>query len=162
MVEIHMKRGVVAMIDDCDEELVAQHSWHARQGVRPYVQSSIKTGSGWQNVLLHRFILRPPLALFVDHVDGNPLNNTRSNLRLATPAQNASHRTRPNRGRYIGVYKSASGKWAAAINPSGKTIYLGVFDDEVMAAAAYNDAATQVFGKFAGRNELGARKNEQL
>lgn len=154
MVEILMKHGLVALVDDADAESVLRHSWHTNKGVRPYVRSTIKTAEGWRNVLLHRFLLQPGDGVLVDHIDGNPLNNTRSNLRLATPAQNAAHRTRASRGQFIGTYRTASGKWAACISPNGKTKYLGSFHDEESAAAAYNVAAAQFFGAFAGCNQI--------
>ena len=65
---------------------------------------------GRKRKLLHRIIMqrvlgrRFPSSIFVDHIDRNPLNNTRENLRLATARQNAANRTRRTRdtGKYTG------------------------------------------------------------
>lgn len=154
MVQISLKHGLFTLVDDSDFPEVQLHSWHARKGPRPYVQASVKTADGFKNVLLHRFLLSPPDGMLVDHIDGNPLNNTRANLRLATPAQNAAHRTRPNRGRFIGAYAVPSGKWVAVISPAGKSIYLGTYTTEEAAAAAYNKAARHHFGAYAGQNPV--------
>ncbi|KKB35144.1 HNH endonuclease [Aquibacillus sp. 3ASR75-11] len=42
--------------------------------------------------LLHRFLTNAPKNKFVDHIDGNPLNNQDDNLRLVTNAENQQNR----------------------------------------------------------------------
>jgi hypothetical protein len=57
-------------------------------------------GGRQSNILMHRLIMGAPDRLTVDHIDGDGLNNTRSNLRLATDSQNGGN---------MRVVKSSSG-----------------------------------------------------
>lgn len=152
MVEIPLKRGLITYVDDADAEAVMRHKWHSRKGAWPYVQSTIKTKDGWKNTLLHRFLLQPEPAVVVDHIDGNPLNNTRANLRPATVKQNSTNR-RVSMGRYLGVTKIDRG-FLAMVYPDGLSISLGVFDTAELAAEAYNQAALAAFAEFSTRNDV--------
>lgn len=69
----------------------------------------------------------------VDHIDGDRLNNTRSNLRLVTAAENTQnrHQRRPHRGAYI----QRSGRWQACVQANGKKVSLGTYDTPEEAAA---------------------------
>lgn len=68
----------------------------------------------------------------VDHIDGNPLNNQRGNLRLATDQTNIENRTRLNRNNksgYRGVcWSGTMGKWRATVMHYRKQIPAGYFD----------------------------------
>jgi hypothetical protein len=79
---------------------------------------------------LHREIMGLTLGdgLEVDHRNGNPLDNRRSNLRIVSRAGNAQnvHSIRPRSG-YRGVCLH-NGRWQATQQLSGKTHYLGRFD----------------------------------
>ena len=104
---------------------------------------------------MHRAILNAPKGLLVDHIDGNGLNNRKSNLRLCTFAQNA-HNSRPRRNsssRYKGVcWHKLKKKWTVSIYKGGKRTYLGYYDDEIEAALAYDRKAEELFGEFAYLN----------
>ncbi len=71
----------------------------------------------------------------VDHVDRNPLNNRRYNLRLCTRQQNMYNtgKRKSNKSGYIGVHFSL-GKWHAQARLNGNKTYLGRFDDIIEAA----------------------------
>src|ERR1043165_3940616 len=86
----------------------------------------------------------------VDHIDGNGLNNRRSNLRLATYAQSSMNRGRniKNSSGYKGV-DLKDGKWRAEIQVSRKKVYLGRFSTPEEAYAAYCEAAKKYHGEFA-------------
>ena len=92
----------------------------------------------------------------VDHINHNGLDNRRANLRIATASQNnANSRRGMNRGRskYKGVWwDEKAGKWRAGIKCQGKCIHLGMFDDEIEAAKAYDRAAGLYHGEFAVLN----------
>jgi hypothetical protein len=152
--EITLQNGLRACVDVSDMGLVLPYKWHARTETRPYVQANMKIDGRWKIRLLHRHLLNAPAGMVVDHIDGNPLNNTRSNLRLSTTAQNSAHRTRPNTGQFIGVSKTDGGKWKALICTNGQDISLGTNDIEEIAAEAYNQAALVLYGKFAGFNQV--------
>lgn len=90
----------------------------------------------------------------VDHIDGNGLNNARSNLRIVSHSQNLANRPgwRQAASRFKGVTKSCGGRWAARIFPHGKNIWIGVYDTEEDAARAYDVAAVIHFGECAKLN----------
>lgn len=108
------------------------------------------------NIQIHRTILgrvlgRPLLSSeLVDHRDGNGLNNTRENLRLATHAQNVWNSAVQKRNKLGTKGVSQVGrKFVAQIGIKGKPRYLGVFSTVEEAQAAYMDAARLHYGEFA-------------
>lgn len=94
-------------------------------------------------------------GIIYDHIDGNYLNNIPSNLRPCTQAQNCMNK-RKTSGRssmYKGpTWSKAHSRWRTKIQKDGKSIHLGLFDDEILAAIAYDDAAIRLFGEFARLN----------
>ncbi len=104
---------------------------------------------------MHRLIANAPAHLLVDHIDHDGLNNRKANLRLCSIAQN-NQNSRPNRNaasKYKGVsWAQSCRKWFARIRPNRKTIYLGLFTDEIEAALAYDRKAKELFGEFAYLN----------
>ena len=104
---------------------------------------------------MHRLILNAPQNKLVDHVDGNGLNNRKTNLRLCNYTQNAWNR-RPAAGghsKYKGVtWNNNSKGWYVRICKDYKSIYLGCFDNEIEAALAYDHKAEELFGEFAYLN----------
>ena len=104
---------------------------------------------------MHRFILGFPTA-HVDHVNGDGLDNRRSNLRLCTHAQNVCGvRQVTNKTGLVGVsLAKTTGKFLAYIHKDRKSRYLGTFPTAQLAAQAYNAAALQLFGEFARLNRV--------
>lgn len=85
----------------------------------------------------------------IDHRDGNGLNNSFDNLRLATQAQNcANSRLREGKSLPKGVRKNGN-KFTARIRVNRKLITLGTFADPGDAASAYLSAAKNFYGEFA-------------
>jgi hypothetical protein len=102
---------------------------------------------------MHRVIANAPAELNVDHKDGDGLNNTRANLRIATQKQNSANR-RANRGtQYKGIYRNKL-RFRAEINTADSRHYLGNFKNAEDAARAYDAKAKELFGEFARTNFL--------
>ncbi len=90
-----------------------------------------------------------PGEMDIDHIDGNPSNNTFSNLRIATESQNCTNRKKrsDNKSGYKGVYAMGK-KWAAQITANKKMMYLGVYDTPELAHQKYLEHATVLHGEF--------------
>lgn len=140
-------RGV-ALVDDEDYECLRKLPWHYQN--RGYAKSG--------RILMHRFILgltQPGHGVVVDHIDGNRLNNQRSNLQLASQGQNLANTKRKSKSGFRGVRKCAlckSRPWVAQISIDGRTVALGGFETKEAAARAYDKAAKGRFGEFARLN----------
>lgn len=154
--EIPLSKGLVALVDDEDYDwLLADGKWHVTGYThRLYAARTRWVGKRSFGERMHRLLL--PGTAYVDHINGNGLDNRRSNLRPASAAQNAQNRRRrsDNRSGYKGVGKSVVPRkpWIAAIGVNGTHCYLGVFATAEEAARAYDAAAVERFGEFARLN----------
>ncbi len=105
---------------------------------------------------MHREITNAPAGLLVDHKNLNTLDNTRTNLRLATRSQNQYNRKKiksKTSSRFVGVcFHKKHKKWYAFIRYESKLLWLGAFDNEIDAAKAYDAAAKKYHGEFARLN----------
>lgn len=92
---------------------------------------------------------------FIDHIDGNPLNNSIENLRSATRSQNNTNKraAKNSSSKYLGVgWHKRDERWHAQICVNNKNKHLGYFTDEKEAAQSYDQAASKYFGEFANLN----------
>ena len=141
-----------AKVDKADLLLVSGFEWRL-----------LKTGyvcaqRGRMYLYLHRLIAGAGEDEVIDHINRDPLDNRRNNLRIATRSQNSANRRADVRkvGKYS-TYKGVSfdksrGCWFAYIHYQGKTRSLGRWADEHEAAEAYNRAALETWGEFARLN----------
>jgi len=152
---IELGHGLETEIDDADAPFIVDFKWRAvRLKTGIYAAASKRVNGKPINVYLHRLLLGFPKGQ-TDHHDGNTLNNTRKNLRLATPSQNQANR-RKMKNSCTSVYKGVSfkkshNKWVSRIGPHGKH-FLGYFSTQAEAANAYNAAALTLYDKFAKTN----------
>jgi hypothetical protein len=158
MFELPLTRGYVALIDDADRDAVIMRSWHAHRNNdgRIYAQTRLFKSETLSRtvVSLHRFLMKPPRDSWVDHRDGNTLNNTRANLRICSPAENNRNR-KPigSTSRFKGVWLyRQSGKLRTAITVGGQRINGGLFETEEEAARRYDELARIHHGEFARLN----------
>jgi hypothetical protein len=99
---------------------------------------------------------------FVDHKNGNSLDNRKENLRLCTIQQNSFNR-KPKNGKLKVFYlNKSSNKYSAQIGFNNKKIYLGQFKSKEEAAKAYNEAAIKYFGEFACLNKIGENHDSSV
>lgn len=112
----------------------------------------------YRTIYMHREILQPLSNQEVDHINGDKLDNRRSNLRPATRMDN-SHNTQSPGGisKYKGTYfdnRMGRKKWHASITVKGKHMSLKYYLTEKEAAKAYNEAAMKYHGEFARLNNV--------
>jgi hypothetical protein len=153
---VPLTQGFTSIIDAADVGLVDQRFWRVIHNGRTMYAQSGRGGSQGPYFRLHRVILGLSSdGPDVDHIDHDGLNNRRSNLRIATEAQNQAN-LRPQVGgtsQYKGVcWNKAAGKWQVTIRGGGRRHFLGLFDDEAAAAVAYDLAASELHGEFARLN----------
>lgn len=151
---VPLTQGQMAIVDASDHDLVMRHNWHADKINEAgfYVARRLP---GRKIEYLHRLLAGAENGLQVDHIDGDTLNNRRSNLRACTARQNQRNRKPWSRGtsKFKGVSWSTSGrKWRAGIKVGTKSRSLGRFTNELEAARAYDRAASEHFGEFAWLN----------
>jgi hypothetical protein len=160
MIEIPLTRGMTALVDDQDYEMLARHKWYAMKNPhRFYAVRNIRRPSGsWTLLMMHNAIMGEPPApgLTVDHREIEAtLDNRRSNLRWATKAEQKRHSGRysNNKSGYKGVaWCGRYRTWHVHITLGSKLIYLGTFWSAEDGAHAYDKAALLHFGEFAHLN----------
>lgn len=142
VVKIYLKKRngdtIIAIVDAADMDRVRKfrNSWcYAKAksgqiyvvGTLPYHRPNKRIP-----VYLHRWILDTPSDLVVDHINRNPLDNRRSNLRICTRRENSQNMganslsTTKIRGVY---FEKQINKWRAQITVNGKSLRLGCFSD---------------------------------
>lgn len=149
MKRIKLTQGKFALVDDADYEMLNKWKWCAiKSGKNFYAQR-------YHSIIMHREILQTPKGLETDHIDGNGLNNQRSNLRIATHSQNGKNRGKCNNNTsgFKGVsWNKKNKRWQANIKINGKRKYLGEFTSKELAHIAYCEACTKYHGEFANLN----------
>lgn len=155
MKEIPLTQGKVALIDDGDYELVSQYRWHARLDGSKWYAARAATPRGGA-MYMHRFLLSlTDRRMQADHINGDGLDNRRSNLRTASRAENNRNRRMfsTNTSGYKGVSRCTDGsKWQSRITAHGMECYLGRFATPQEAALAYDAKARELHGEFARLN----------
>jgi hypothetical protein len=163
---IPLTQGLFATVDLEDLERAKQFKWYPQRArridgsERIYVSRNIPARDGKKTMeKLHRFILNAAAGLDVDHVNGDGLDNRKSNLRECSRSQNnGNSNPRAGTSTFKGVsWHGQRNKWRAQIRANGKRQHLGLFTNEVDAARAYDEAAIQHFGEFARLNFPGER-----
>ncbi len=160
---VHLTQGLVALVSPEDWDRVSLHNWYTSKAVdgHTYVQTTINADGRKTKVTMHRFVMDMlDSNLWVDHINGNGLDNRRENLRPATPTQNGMNkRSTSNQrlGRFKGVREEPSGKWSAQSrvpqqNGPPLTVRLGSYLSPDDAARAYDAATVHFFGDRATPN----------
>lgn len=149
---IPLTQGKFATVDDADFEPLSKLKWFLHS--RGYAARMERVDGKQVTVMMHRRIIGARKGLHVDHRDGNKLNNTRSNLRECTSAQNACNRAaaRSNRLGLKGVWSSGK-KFCASIKINGARVYLGTFQTLRDALDARMALEPIMHGEFAYENK---------
>lgn len=138
--------GKFTEVDDETFDEIKNMNWH--------LSSSGYVGSSSVG-LMHRYIMNAPDSMVIDHIDNNPLNNRKINLRICTQQENNMNQSiqRDMSSKYKGVcWAKNRNKWISYIGYDKKLLYLGYFTDESEAAKVYDKKARELFGEFARTN----------
>jgi hypothetical protein len=163
MKEIELRGGVgfgmIALVDDEDYDVVMTYSskWYFNKK-RGYAFCTLKKVSGKSTgtIDMHRVVLGfPKSGMHSDHMNGEKLDNRKSNLRICPPGINRGNMVGKARARseYWGV--SLIGKlWYAKIASQGVTYNLGLYKTPEDAARAYNIKSRQLRGSSFTVNDI--------
>lgn len=144
---IPLTQGKFAKVDNEDFDKVKDINWCYTHG---YVKN-LNLG------YLHRFINNTEQGYLTDHINGDGLDNRKSNLRNCSKITNGQNsRKRKNTSSKLkGVsLNKNSGLYESYITKNKKRISLGYFRNEIEAAKAYDKKATELFGEFARLNNV--------
>jgi hypothetical protein len=159
---IPLTRGKFAIVEPKDYYKLTQFRWYAEKHGKTFYAARVQSG---KTIKMHRYIMKAPSHLLVDHIDHNGLNNCRSNLRLCTVSQNTCNRfsLEGSTSKYKGVHWDKKlKKWVVAIKLKGIYKYIGCFGNEIDAAKAYDRKASQLHGEFGCLNFPNEKKEPRI
>jgi HNH endonuclease len=157
MREIELTNGGVALVDDEDYEFFMLKRWHKTTmkfgSVYAYRTFWMRGENRSLAIPMHSFLMIGHGGESIDHIDGNQLNNQKSNLRSCSRSENmCNHKKRTdNTSGFIGVGAHISG-YRASIQLKGHSYHIGCYETAEDAARARDEAALVLHGEFARLN----------
>lgn len=155
MKKVKLTNGGYALVDDKDFEYITQWNWQSSLGyavrcvyLKNYNYGKGKNRSINKQIRMHRLINGTPDGMDTDHINGNKLDNRKSNLRTATRSQNAINRKPKGNGIQFRNDRKRS-PYRVYICHNGKQIYIGCFTDLEDAKSARYSANLQLNREFA-------------
>ncbi len=151
---ITLTQGKFAKVDDGMFEYLSQFKWYAKNYQGKFYANRKSKGA---HIPMHLVVLGIVDKTYTgdlqgDHIDGDSLNNQSSNLRQATPSQNAANKVKcRGTSKYLGVSRKR-GKWKVQVNKGGITYHVGMFEDEDDAGRAADKKRLELHGEFAQLN----------
>lgn len=146
MKQIKLNNKVFCIVDDGDYKWLSKYHWS-------FSGRCAQVSLNKKHIKMHRMIMNTPKGLETDHINGDPLDNRRSNLRICTHAENIRNRKKNKNSLFKGVYFDAHNKkWIVQIGHGLTHEHLGRFDDPVVAAKAYDKRAKEKYGEFSRLN----------
>ena len=156
--------GVIRVkIDNDDLEKCSKLTWHyAKNKDSKYIQTRIKG----KMIKLHRYIMNMNNSnLVVDHINRNPLDNRKSNLRICSYKENSFNKSIrvDNTSGIPGVsFHKTNKKWRTKIKYNNLTIHLGYFEDINEALINRRVAEEILFGEYSPNEKLENIEEELL
>jgi hypothetical protein len=149
VVGVPLTQGKVALIDSADLSLVKPFVWMAQR----HRTGTFYARAAGGYLKMHRLLTGAAPGQVVDHVNRDPLDNRRSNLRVCTHRESTWNTIKHNRTGYMGVRRLPRGKrWEARIVTDGRRVVIGYYGSPEEAARAYDRAVLEQRGNFAVLN----------
>jgi hypothetical protein len=151
MKTINLTQGLFVYVDDEDYQELSKYKWNAAKNKNCYyVVRNQKINGKYKTIYMHREVLKYNGKLAIDHIDGNGLNNCKSNLRTVTIRQNGQNIHKTNKTSiYPGVnLHKPTNRWRSQIVMNGKQTSLGYYDNEIDAYNAYRKALNEMNETF--------------
>lgn len=154
---IWLTQGQFTLVDDEDYDFLNHWKWSATKIAEMFY--AVRCDSENKMIYMHKEVVPVEAGskIKIDHSDRNGLNNQRHNLRRATHSQNLcnanSRKNSLSKYKGVGLFKRDN-KWRAYIQKDGKFEHLGLYENEIDAAEAYNNRAIVLHGEFARLNVI--------
>lgn len=164
MKEIKLTRGLVTLVDKEDFEYLNQWKWCVNKcGKNFYALRGVMKNKKNITIYMHRILSNNESRLLTDHINGDTLDNRKSNLRICTHKQNSRNSKHSISNDYKGIWYNKKKKYYQSyITVDGRHIYLGKSDTPIEAAIKYDIGAYKYFGEFANLNFKNRSENEYL
>lgn len=154
---IYGSKNEEILVDPEDYDKLIKFNWNCYGGYARTFRRRKEEDNKLRSILIHTMILGHQKGLVIDHIDGNRLDNRKSNLRICTVQQNSCNRKigKQSKSKFLGVtYHKRDNRFQATIRTNGQRIHLGYFKTDIEAAKAYNEAAQKHHGEFARLNKI--------
>ncbi len=157
MAQIKLPTGELVKVDDQDLPGLSKMAWCRATPMPKALPGKFYAMAylAGRTVYMHRLIMCAEKGQFIDHINGNGLDNRRENLRFCSRSQNhgncKGHKQRASK--YKGVYlNKSSGSIFSQIMKDHQNYYLGIHPTEEAAAKAYDAKAKEFWGEYAVTN----------
>lgn len=150
-----LTKGFSVMVDDEDYDFLNQWKWTYQSGYA--CRNATNPDKTRKPIKMHRLLMNPPDTMEVDHIDGNGINNQKSNLRICSHAENCKNQKvrYSTKTGFKGVdFHTKSNKYRVRITRHYKVHHVGFFSDLQAAVKAYNEASVWLHRDFARPNSL--------
>lgn len=152
-IRIPLTQHRFAIINTEDLDEIGKHQWmFSNEGASRNATKEERQTMGVCRIWMHRQIMGHPAGLEVDHANGDRLDNSRDNLRIANRHQNMCNALlQPPLSGIRGVERIPSktkNSWCSHIQFQGKREYLGSFPSAEEAFAAYEKRGRELHGEF--------------
>lgn len=152
MKAIPLTKGKHAIVDDDDYDYLCQWKWHITSaGYAARRNPRCEYYPSGRIILMHRCLIPITDDFCIDHINGNPLDNRKINLRKAEHWQNGHNRPVQlnNTSGHKGIcWSHREQKWKGHINVKGHRIHLGTYNQLTDAVAGITFWRTQLCGEF--------------
>src|SRR3990167_4081188 len=103
---IKLTQGKFVLVDDEDFEWLNQYKWYCQKALSNRFYARGQAGKNKKTIFMHRFILNINDKRRIDHMNGDSLDNRKSNLRICTQQQNLFNKKmyKNNKSGYKGVW----------------------------------------------------------
>lgn len=147
LVEINPKQSELMHIDDEDEWLWQKYTWcfdgrYVKRKVNGKRNGPNKARDPAQVFYFHREIMQAKQGEHIDHINGDKLDNRKTNLRICTQDENNKNVIG------AGAYQKDNGRWVSRIMHNYKSIHLGTYDTYEEAFAAYEAKSRELRKEF--------------
>jgi len=151
MKQITTKSNHIILVDDDDFDELNFYVWRVSGGYA--YREQWKRNKGTKIMMQKQILGKLGRGMVTDHIDRNPLNNQKANLRICTQSENIfnSPKKKSNKSGYVGVRLRndiQTPKWEAYIMKNRIKHHLGLFNLIEEAVEARSQAEVLLFPNF--------------